>query len=234
MGKIDFPIVANIANISELAPGELIFLNWTFPEIKVISELEVRVGLSDGTDLISFGWEDEIVSFTIIKTSKPELLFSSISQTKVGASFVNSLRVQFWNPNPYMIDVVHVTLYNGYEHDNVIISEAIIVELGPRQYGEVLMHFPLQEGQYILTTTAEASVMTEDGGKMVWLNMAQVESDIKIYKTDLPDPPVDNDEVNIDEVTTAGIITISSMMFVLLVASFFYRKETEEEEDEKD
>jgi hypothetical protein len=227
------PIFSERKNISGLGPGENIYLNWTLPDPGIIGEVEVMVGLSDGTNFISDGIDDDWRGFNIIITSKPELDLVSISQSMVGLSYDSSLKVQFFNPTGYMIDVVHITLYNGFPSDDVIISEAIVVEVGPGQYGEITLYFPLEEGQYILTTTAEASVVTGDGRNMGWLEMARLESDIKIHKTGLPEQSED-DTVDMDEVTTAGIITISSVMLVLLVASFFYQKETEKEDEEKD
>jgi hypothetical protein len=228
----ELSIYSDTVPVTELGKKGKLVLNWTIPNAGVIGEMGIRIDLNDGTDLISDGWEDVSKSYDVIITSEPELQLTDISQSKVGVSFDNNVKVQFFNPGNYRVDVVHVTLYNGFSHDGVIISEAIFIGLGPMEFGEVELYFPLAEDRYILTATIETPVVKENGGKMEWLEIGRLESDVAIQKTNVPEEPPD-EETDMDDVTTAGIITISATMFVLLVASFFYRREKGEDEEEE-
>jgi len=109
----------------------------------------------------------------------------------------------------------------------------IVLELASGETRTVTMDLGLEKGLYILSLTAETFAVHSDGGSEKWTLTDTISQDIQIKDPGPLDQPVDH-EVDMGEVTTAGIISASTIMFVLVIASLFYRREREDEEDEEE
>jgi hypothetical protein len=221
----------NGTSITALKPGEGRWFNWTIGPIGSTGALTLNISLDPGIGYMIEGWEHQFTSRILQLSSDPDLNILSMAQTMVGESYAKSLDIVFRNPTEKHLQVAHVKIYDGYPGDNKIISEAIILNLGPGEFGNRTMSIPLSEGFYIISVEAEAAVVLGDGGDLEWFTLDQYVEEISLQEPGTQTEPVD-EEVDMGEVTTAGIITVSAVMVVLMVSSFFYRREQDEDEDE--
>ncbi|MGA1819402.1 MAG: CARDB domain-containing protein [Thermoplasmatota archaeon] len=199
--------------------------HWTFSPGGGPGRLEVRTILKGSHPAVP----GRSIHSSILQTAGPVVDVMSFQQTIVGDRFTGSVDVQISNPSSYDAGVVHLTLFNGYPSDDVVVSELLVIDLASGETRTVTMGLGLEQGLYVLSLTAEYFTVPPEGTGGRWAQTDSITGDLEVKKPGPLEVP-QNDEVDMGEVTTAGIISASTIMFVLVIASLFYRREHEDEE----
>ena len=207
-------------------------MNWTFPPLITSGVLEIEGKLFSDLERI----QSDIVSPSIITStllrSDPDMVFLSLVQTSVDDVYSGSVRVQYMNPTGRRLDVVHIRIYNGMPEDRVVVSEAIILDVGPGEFGNHTLPISLIEGRYILSASASIATISDNGESTFWYDIDPYIRDIAIEEVG-QQPVQDENELDMNDLTTAGIIASSALMFTLLIASFFFKKEQDEDQEKE-
>ncbi|MGA1793208.1 MAG: CARDB domain-containing protein [Thermoplasmatota archaeon] len=204
-------------------------VNWTFDTANVSGRLYMVMTLESTHASI----QTKSLHGNILLLIEPEVVIGGFQQTIVGDRFTGSIDVLVHNLSPNDAEVVHLTLFNGYPSDNVVLSELLVIDLASGETRTVTMDLGLEQGLYVLSLTVEIFTVPAKGTGERWALTDSVTGDLHVKEPGPLDLTV-NDDVDMGEVTSAGIISASVIMFVLVVASFFYRREHGDEDEEKD
>ncbi|MBN1391113.1 MAG: hypothetical protein JXA22_10780 [Candidatus Thermoplasmatota archaeon] len=210
--------------VDELGPGGDVYLNWSYEITAGPGRYDINIVL--GASSINIPRQECNLHFMVI--TDPVASVESMGQAMTGDRYTGALNVEVHNPTSSRIEVLHLILYDGQRADGVVISEEIVIGLGPGETRTVVMYLPLEKGLYVLSVTAEGLTLDPSGKRESWQATGMLTSDVSVMDPGPQGIPVD-DDVDMGEVTTAGIITVSMIMGVLLIASLFYRKEHDDE-----
>ncbi|MGA1873712.1 MAG: hypothetical protein ACMUHY_08570, partial [Thermoplasmatota archaeon] len=216
------PFVNRTSLDGDLGPGETLVLDRTIDAGGTPGRRDIALELTGSIARIPA----QLCHIDVLVLPEVRISIADFQQTVVGDRFTGNLDVQVHNPSTSKADVVHLTVFNGYPSDDVVISETIIMDISPGEWRTVNMELPLEKGLYVISVTAETFVVPVNGSSESWIGSDTLDGDL-LVKDPGPLDHITEDDVDMGEVTTASIIAVSTMVFVLVVASFFYRRETD-------
>ncbi|MGA1865960.1 MAG: hypothetical protein ACMUFK_00670 [Thermoplasmatota archaeon] len=213
--------------VDGLDVGGEAFLNWSYHNITGHGRQDVSIRLDASS--IHIQVRDLFIHFLV--TADTEVLVESMEQAMVGNRYTGALDVKIYNPTSSRIEVLHLSLFDGRQSDGVVVSEEIVMGLAPGETRTVLMNLPLKKGLYVLTSMAEVLTLLPDEKQGCWHETDSLTGDVPVMEPGPKDAPSE-DELDMDEVTNAGMITFCVIVGVLGVSLLFYRREQKAEKKE--
>lgn len=153
--------------------------------------------------------------------SRQSARIKDIGEDRSGSQ--RGIRIVINNTAPSNIDIYRITLYNGLPEDDVIISEAIGLDLTSGQEDIIILYEDLSEGTYLLSLVISVPDQCTEGNRIEWIEMDRYVEELEIAAIK-EDVDIDEKEVEWSDVSNSLIISISAVMVVLLVSSLLYSR----------
>ncbi|MFW3146859.1 MAG: CARDB domain-containing protein [Thermoplasmatota archaeon] len=128
------------------------------------------------------------------------------------------------------LDIILVSLYNGYPRDGVVISEALVL-IDPAS-DRIVVSLPenLDEGSYLLSAVVSVPVPAGTGKGYEWRGTDSIVKELKIEEVEEPKPQ-GREKADMEDITNSLMIALSAIFLVLMVSSFFYQREKDDDEE---